>query len=148
MPRMTPPAQRYEFGVRPGDPTPLRPLSRWCADRAREHQLAPGVAHDLDLCLHEAVSNIFRHGCADGRGHSVAVSVLVEPARVELVVEDDGPRFDPTGVPVLPPPRTLAEAADGGRGIAMMRAMAREMRYEFVNGRNRLTLVLDSPARG
>jgi serine/threonine-protein kinase RsbW len=136
-----------EFPIRRNDTSELRPLSRWIASVASAQGLPPRACHDIDLCLHEAVSNIIRHGCADDREHHVKVRFEDAPAGIEVQLEDDAIAFDPSAAPAPPAFVTLDQATATGRGIVLMRALTREMRYESVKGRNRLTLVFDREPR-
>jgi serine/threonine-protein kinase RsbW len=76
----------------------------------------------VQLALHEAVSNAFRHGNRGDRGKTITVRYVATPARVLLEVEDEGPGFDPGRVP-----NPLAEEnrlRTTGRGLMLMRAFA------------------------
>lgn len=70
----------------------------------------PAADDSLRICLYrflqEALSNATRHA----PGAAVRVAVAVTPDRLDAVVEDDGPGFDPA----LPP----SGRADGGQGLA------------------------------
>jgi serine/threonine-protein kinase RsbW len=134
------------FRVLPNDPSELRPLSRWALEVARGLDLHAGMCHDIDLCLHEAVSNIIRHGGAEPR--QVTVRIERAETRILLEVEDDGPSFDPLAEPPPAEARTLAEARTGGYGIPLLRGLARQLRYERVDGRNRLSLLFDAGPEG
>ena len=64
------------------------------------------------------------------------------PDALELTFEDDGRPFDPL--------HDVADVEDeddfseGGMGVTLVRAMARDCRYERAGQSNRLTVVLDS----
>lgn len=78
------------------------------------------------LAFEEAVSNAFRHGHKD-LDLPITVEFSVVPDRVEIVVEDFGPGFDPASVP----DPTLDENLEqpGGRGLLLMRAYMSEVTY-------------------
>jgi len=94
----------------------------------REHYVA-------GLVFEEAVGNIFLR--APVPPPSCRVEILIEHSgAILMTISDAGQPFDPTG---FPPPATetdLARAPDGGRGIHLMRSMARSMRYSRHEGRN------------
>jgi serine/threonine-protein kinase RsbW len=130
------PLRRGEFGV-------LRALAQWTHEVTDDRRYPRSLRHDVDLALQEAVSNVIRHGIRDEAEHSVSVRLADAPAGVRLVLSDDAAPFDPLRAAPVPQAATLADASRGGRGILLLRAMTREMRYEFMDGRNILTLVFD-----
>jgi len=136
------------FRVRPGDLSELRPLSEWVRVLAQRLSLSARTSHDLDLCLHEAVSNIIRHGCDNGEGHGVTVCLEEVPLGIRLQIEDDARPFDPVAAPRPVEADALENARTGGYGLPLLRSMARELRYESAGGRNRLVLILESPGGG
>lgn len=64
----------------------------------------------------------------------------VEPPVCEMMVVDDGPEFDPLSVPE--PDRALGveERPIGGLGMALVRRLMDEVKYERRDGKNRLRL--------
>jgi anti-sigma regulatory factor (Ser/Thr protein kinase) len=90
----------------------------------------------LTLVVQEAVTNIHRHAYRGAAG-AVRLEALLGDDAIELRFEDGGPAFDPTTVPLRP----LDSPAEGGRGIALIRALSDGLRYERRRGRNRLTVV-------
>jgi serine/threonine-protein kinase RsbW len=75
---------------------------------------------DLKLAVTEACSNSVRHGYGNGRG-TVEISYDLQPDRLVVEVVDDGPGFDPETRP-----HAGEELAEGGLGIAIIRAVADE----------------------
>lgn len=129
------------FRALPNDPSELRPLSRWALEVVRGLGPSADTCHDIDLCLHEAVSNIIRHG-GDGP-REITVSIERAATGMLVQVEDDGRPFDPLAEPAWPRADALAEARTSGYGIPLLRALTRQLRYERVAGRNRLSLLFD-----
>jgi serine/threonine-protein kinase RsbW len=75
---------------------------------------------DLKLAVTEACSNSVRHGYGGGEG-TVQVSYELQPDRLVVEVEDDGPGFDANS------PRDAAgDLTEGGLGIAIIRSLADE----------------------
>jgi serine/threonine-protein kinase RsbW len=95
------------------------------------------------LAMEEAISNAFRHG-HQGMPETTPIRVDYRLGDKELTVtvEDQGPGFDPKGVP----DPTLDENLElpSGRGLVLIRAYMSDVRYE---GRgNRLRMVYRRPA--
>ena len=93
------------------------------------------------LALEEAVSNVVRHA----RGvHGIGVELAIAGEGVDVVIEDDGPEFDP--LEVAPPDTSgpLEQRPTGGMGIHLLRQMTDGLRYERVESRNRLSIRIRS----
>lgn len=110
--------------------------------------LPSGLIGRAELLVEELVMNAIAHG-------GLAEPAMAPPLRLEaeagpgatcrLVLEDSGTPFDPTLATLPDSAEGLAAARSGGRGLVLLRQMARELRYDRLpEGRNRLTLVLGS----
>src|SRR5690348_2639177 len=94
----------------------LRELARvnaWVHDWAERQRLPKRVAHKLDLCSTEVVTNIMNHARREGPQH-IVLRLGWQGEAVALDVEDEGERFDPREVPAPTPPASLQEARVGG----------------------------------
>ncbi|SHJ77531.1 serine/threonine-protein kinase RsbW [Roseomonas rosea] len=103
--------------------------------------LSPRAAQHLALVTEELAANVAMHAAG-------ATLVTVEASRqgdsVHLLIEDDGPPFDPLSV-AEPDLDAGVETRDvGGLGVHFVRRMTREAHYERRDGRNRLTALLDA----
>lgn len=100
--------------------------------------LSDETLHDLKLALTEACTNSVRHAY-DGGGHgSVEIVYELEPDRLVVEVGDAGAGFDPE--PFLD--GAERELAEGGLGIAIIRALADEVEIaERSGGGSRLRFV-------
>jgi serine/threonine-protein kinase RsbW len=87
---------------------------------SRLRPLADETLADLKLALTEACSNAVRHAYGGGEG---LVDILFElhPDRLVIEVADDGDGFDPAFE------RGADALAEGGLGIAIIRAVADEL---------------------
>ena len=100
-----------------------------------------GKAYALELCLEEMVANILLHGQVAGRAVQARVTIKANPLR--LIVEDDGPSFDPTLQPEAEMAADLDSAGIGGRGLALVRRFSVTMCYQREAGWNRVEFGLD-----
>ncbi len=122
------------------DLTELTRLAVWIDSWARQHDVPDQTAQTVDLCAAEAVTNVMTHGLAGADGAAIDVRLVHDGDAVVLQIEDGGVEFDPTRAPP-PAPVTLESDQVGGWGIGIVSRLSDEMRYDRVNGRNRLTLV-------
>jgi anti-sigma regulatory factor (Ser/Thr protein kinase) len=104
------------------------------------HCVSEDAAYTTRLAVEELVTNILRYGYDDTLAHRIDVSVVVAGAAIELRVEDDGDVFDPTAAPPAVTPASMDCAAEGGRGLMLVREMVGPIHYERANGKNRVTL--------
>jgi serine/threonine-protein kinase RsbW len=100
--------------------------------------LSDETLHDLKLALTEACTNSVRHAYHDGGEGKVEIRYELESDRLAVEVGDDGPGFEmgtSTG-------DGESELAEGGLGIAIIRAVADEVEIgERRGGGSRLRFV-------
>lgn len=97
--------------------------------------------HKLTLIVEELFTNTVNHGFRGDTDADVSLTLEDTEGGVRLTYEDTAPRHDPiqTGL------RTDVDAAArsrqvGGIGVAIALRMTRDARYDYVDGRNRVTL--------
>lgn len=93
--------------------------------------------HRTSLALEEAVSNVVRHAAGVT---SISVEITIEEECVHLLVEDDGPPFDPLSVPEPALGGPLEDRPTSGLGIHLLRRMTDGLRYERAGSRNRVRI--------
>ena len=95
------------------------------------------TSEEILLAVDEALTNIIRHAY-QGRAGNMTVSVLTDDDKVEIVLEDQGQKFDPTRVPSPELPRHRP----GGLGVHFIRTIMDQMVYEGeCSAGNRLRLI-------
>lgn len=95
----------------------------------------------VHLVIEELVRNVQRHGYGESRGGGlVELRVEASSDSVRVLVEDDGPAFDPTVTPDPDVDAPLDERQEGGLGIFLVRQMAEEVLYERSGDRNRVSV--------
>jgi serine/threonine-protein kinase RsbW len=104
---------------------------------ARVQSLSDEELSDLKLALTEACTNSVRHAYVDGPG-TVEIVYDLRPDRVVVEVTDSGEGFTPPEQREADPD----ELAEGGLGIAIIRALADELEIgERSGGGSRLRFV-------
>ena len=92
--------------------------------------------------LTEALSNAMLYGNAHDPSKSVRVEVRLVGGRLQAMVRDQGPGFDPSSVPDPTRPENIARSC--GRGLFLMRQLLDEVLYNERGNEVTLVLRLDS----
>lgn len=96
----------------------------------------------IDIAVEELFVNIASYAY-DGKSGpaTVQVSVYEDPASAEITFIDCGKKYDPLAKP--DPDVTLAakDRTKGGLGIFMVKNSMDDMKYEYKDGKNVLTLI-------
>lgn len=96
----------------------------------------------IDIAIKEIFVNIARYAYTSGTGKAdVTVEITDTPKTVFITFSDSGRPYNP--LEKSDPDITLSaeERQIGGLGIFMVKKSMNEMRYEYLKGRNNLTLV-------
>ncbi len=95
----------------------------------------------INLALEELVTNTLVHGSfKEGVEPAIAVDLRTQDDRVQVVIESNGGKFDPT-LDTKPDLTSEVHARPiGGLGIHLVKSQADDISYEFVDGINRVTL--------
>lgn len=107
----------------------------WAAEK-----LPAAQAPTFELALEEVFANIVMHGSRPGRIASVEVSLVLAEGGITMLIEDDGPAFDPLKLPVPDVTASLADRPVGGLGVYLVQQVMDFVSYQRVGARNRLTM--------
>jgi anti-sigma regulatory factor (Ser/Thr protein kinase) len=118
-----------------GDRNDLDRLHPWLDDETAH--LPDVTRHAMHVALEEVVLNVATHAFPTGVSGKIEVSLCTAPDAVALIVEDPGPAFDPTTVPLPERPDPLEP---GGLGLALLRHYCKHISYDRSGEHNRLTL--------
>jgi len=120
--------------VFPGDPSQLTFVRRF----VRSCLARPGPAEDAVLLTTELVANAIQH-TASGRGGTFEVVVCRHETTTRISVTDGG-------APSTPAPGPPSEASLSGRGLAIVRALARDWGHHGGPLGRTVWFELDTPA--
>jgi serine/threonine-protein kinase RsbW len=93
----------------------------------------------FELALEEIFMNVVMHG-SPGAGTQVEVSVILCDGGLTLMVENDGPAFDPLLLPAPDVAASLEERKVGGLGVFLVRQMMDTVSYQRVAAHNQLRM--------
>lgn len=95
----------------------------------------------IDIALDELFSNVCRYAYGDEVGHvTVYVEEQEEAGTVSITLEDEGMPFDPLSRDDPDVTLGIEERQIGGLGIFMVKRTMDNVSYEYVEGKNRLTV--------
>ena len=124
----------------PSDAAHLPALTTFLKDFWSETHLPAAAAVPFELALEEVFMNVVMHGSRTDRAPRVDVSVALIDGGVTLIIEDDGPPFDPFSLPAPDVTASLEERPIGGLGVFLVRKMMDRVRYQRRGARNQLEM--------
>ncbi len=136
----------FELDVRSSNLPPFRQKLRSLLEASSFDAKA---LHDVILSVDEVLANVIRHayGGKEGRAESGKIRVTFSDRgeHAEIVIQDEGPCFDPRSVPAP----ELPSRKPGGLGIYLVRSLMDEIHYEALSPRgNRLRLIKYKKGKG
>ena len=125
----------------------LRRMGFALAEFLDDEGVSKSTAHRVKLVVEELVVNVIQHAFDDGAPHAILLDVRTDPQGVAIMVEDDGKRFDPT-IAAAPPLKELLESGkSGGLGVAIIRKVTRDLKYERADNKNRVRAYVENAIR-
>ncbi|MDQ8161372.1 MAG: ATP-binding protein [Gemmatimonadota bacterium] len=107
----------------------------------QEGALPEAAAFPFELALDEIFMNVVMHGTTpDGPPREVVVSLRDEGNRVTMVMEDDGPAFDPLTLATPDIDAPIEERELGGLGVFLVRELMDDVSYAHTGTHNQLTM--------
>ena len=128
----------------------LHDLSAMVEEFGDEHGLPVPKVFVVNLALDELITNAVTHGSFENASDpKIEVHLRVDHDILILTIEDNGSMFDPTIDTEPDTESSLDRREVGGLGLHLVKSFADRVSYEFVGGKNRLTLEHDlKPASG
>jgi serine/threonine-protein kinase RsbW len=101
----------------PSEAAQLPVLTQFLQEFWSAADLPPAETVTFELALEEIFMNVVMHGSPAGRVPRVEVSLALQDGRLTLMIEDDGPSFDPLSLPAPDVTASLEERRVGGLGV-------------------------------
>jgi anti-sigma regulatory factor (Ser/Thr protein kinase) len=105
-----------------------------------EHGLPPENESDASLMVEEVLTNILRHGRHDGQACNIEMTLSCDAQGFEIHVSDTAAPYDPLARPDPDVTLSLENRRPGGLGVFMVKRLADQIAYQYVNGRNHLRI--------
>jgi anti-anti-sigma factor len=119
-------------------------ITQFVAESAEAALLDDDAIAHCQLAVDEACTNVIEHAYEHDPELTFEVICTIEPGTLTIKVLDEGKEFDPTAAP---PPQfsdNLDDIRPGGVGIHLIKKLMDDVRYEYVDDRNSLTMVKTS----
>ncbi len=124
----------------------LRTLAHMVEAFGATHELPERTTFIINLALDELITNVLIHGKFDEDVEpNIEVELGLKNKTAVLIVESNDVQFDPTADTNPDTASDLLARGVGGLGLHLIKAQVSRMSYEYVDGRNRLTLEYDAP---
>ena len=130
---------RFELKIE-GNLEKLAIIGDFIGDTMRSFGLDNHKIFDVQMAVDEACTNIIEYGYANERG-MIDIACQRRGDEIIVVIKDRGKPFDPTSVQPPDLNASLEERKTGGLGIYFMKTLMDEVKYEFKDGKNVLTMV-------
>jgi anti-anti-sigma factor len=120
--------------------TSIPTITHFAADAARSAALDEDEVFHCQMAVDEACTNIIEHAYGEDATGNIEITCFVEPGICTIQIVDHGRPFNPDSVPVPRIGASLDEIKPGGIGLHLMRRLMDEVRFEFTEHGNRLTM--------
>ena len=124
----------------PGDAAQLPILTQFLQEFWSAAGLPPDAALQFELALEEVFMNVVMHGSPAGRAARIAVTLVVADDALTLLIEDDGPPFDPLSRAAPDLTASLEARRVGGLGVHLVRQMMDTVSYQRLGACNQLRM--------
>jgi len=124
----------------PSDAAQLSVLTQFLQEFWSAAGLPPAETVTFELALEEIFMNVVMHGSPAGRVARVEVTLDLCGGCLTLMIEDDGPSFDPLSLAAPDVTASLEERRVGGLGVYLVRQMMDAVSYQRLGDRNQLSM--------
>ena len=124
----------------PSEAAQLSVLTQFLQEFWSAADLPPAETATFELALEEIFMNVVMHGSPAGPVPRVEVSLALCDGNLTLMMEDDGPSFDPLSLAVPDVTASLGERRVGGLGVYLVRQSMDAVSYQRLWGRNQLSM--------
>ena len=94
----------------------------------------------MNLAIEEAVVNVMNYAYPEGTKGFVDITSMSDDEWLQFVISDNGKPFDPTTKEEVDTTLPVEKRRIGGLGIFLVRKMMDNVKYEYKDGQNILTL--------
>jgi serine/threonine-protein kinase RsbW len=96
---------------------------------------------EIQLAVEEACTNVINYGY-EGKQGIIHITSEALNDHLVMTIEDEGIQFDPTTIDEPTLTDDVEARNIGGMGVHLIRSFVEDLKYEFVDGKNTLTLIV------
>lgn len=124
----------------PNDVETIPQLNEFIDAIAESIGLDMSLTMSLNLAIEEAVVNVMEYAYPQGSKGDVTIDVAASDQWLQFIISDSGTPFDPTEKKDADTTLSVDERPIGGLGIFLVRQLMDTIQYDYVDGKNVLTL--------
>ena len=133
---------RYQRSITlPNDVQTIPKLSEFVETVCEAAGFDMGLSMQMNLAIEEAVVNVMNYAYPKNVKGVVSIDATITDKDLKFVISDNGTPFDPTTTAEVDTNLSAEERSIGGLGIHLIRQIMDSINYEYIEGRNVLTLV-------
>lgn len=136
------PHQKIQTASFKSEISELSNITNFIHSFATKNALHPDAIFKINLAVDELFTNTVFHSAKGPGSSEIKLSLSLNANEVRIILEDQGPAFDPT---LVPPPQqdlSLEEMKIGGLGIHIVKELMSEISYRRMNETNVLIMSL------
>lgn len=114
-------------------------VSTWLEEAMQQNGFSDEETLDTQLAVEEAVTNVIVHGYKT-TGGIVAISLRFVSGDMHITITDSALPFNPLSLPDPDVEADVNERRIGGLGVYLIRQVMDDIAYQFVDGKNILSL--------
>ena len=121
----------------------VRSLAQMVEEFGDANRLPDQQIYMINLALDELITNTVSYGLRGVARPKIEITLQVSDTMLVLSMVDNGRKFDPTESTHPDLSSSVEERPVGGLGLHLIKTFADRVKYEYAEGRNRLTLEHD-----
>ena len=116
-------------------------ITHFVGEAAQAAGLSEKDTFHCQMAADEACTNVIEHAYGKEDAGDIEIVCLIEPGVCTIRIADQGHPFDPDSIPAPKISSNIGEIQPGGIGLHLMRELMDEVRFEFNERGNLLTMV-------
>ncbi len=125
--------QRFNLQI-PASTDNLQIIRDFIQKLAREAHFSEEQIDQIELAVDEACTNAIKHAYHYDASQVIDIEILMDLNKMEIVVTDYGPGFDPAKLPEPDINHSMKNAKAGGLGIHLMKKVMDDVRFNIKPG--------------
>lgn len=116
-------------------------LLRFTQEFTLRHGIIQEDHSNIDVIMEEVVTNILKYGGMQPDAEACVIELFLKSSLLEMKIIDNGHPFNPLLLPDVDTDKKIEDRPIGGLGIHFIKKLTLSQHYEYLDGKNILTLV-------